>query len=312
MIWWGLATKTRQLYKSAQRSYEIHCQINTTFPPFPVTLQSLASWITDLDKRNINPKTIKTYLTGLRSCLVDFGVPQGLDIFHHPSINRMIVGVQRRRGDTVKRERLPITKDILLQLVLRLDITTEPHAIIHAAYCLAFAGFLRAGEFTYSKRDLEDSNFASWHLTRQSIEFLPDRLLLTLPASKTDRYRRGITLTIAASGDAACAVKSLQNLFTQFPRHPSTPLFHSTSIGPFTREYLTAKLESDIRNLGIKGKFSGHSFRRGAATTAEKNGLPREEIQQLGRWKSDAYKLYIQPSQERIHDTSFRFQHHHS
>lgn len=219
----------------------------------------------------------------------------------------MIVGIKRKHGEASKRERLPITKDILLQLLSRLNPAIESHATIHAVYCLAFVAFLRAGEFTYSNRDLEDPDFALWHLTRQSVELQPDRLLLTLPVSKTDRFRKGVTLTIAASEDKACTVASLSNLFTHFPQPLSTPLFHSAA-GPFTREYLSARLQSDIKNLGIKGNFSGHSFRRGAATTAARNGLPKEDIQQLGRWKSDAYKLYIEPSSDQAHDTSLRFQ----
>lgn len=307
-MWWGLACSTRKLYTSALNSYEIHCKINTTSQPFPVTLQTLASWIGNLAKRKISSKTIRTYLAGLRSFLVDLGVSD-LQIFQHPSIHRMITGLKRREGEVDKRERLPVTRDILLKLLTQLDTKVETHAIIHAAYCLAFAAFLRVGEFTYSARDLRDLDFSSWHLTRKSVDIQADRLVLSLPASKTDRFCKGVTLTIVASNDKACAVSSIQNLFTQFPQPPSTPLFHS-AIGPFTREYLTAKLRSDIKRLGIKGNFSGHSFRRGAATSAEKSGLSKDEIQLLGRWKSNAYKLYIQPSQDRAHSTSRRFQSH--
>lgn len=180
---------------------------------------------------------------------------------------------------------------------------------MHAAYCLAFAAFLRMREFTYSAKDRKDPDFSSWHLTRKSVDIQADRLALSLRAPKTDRFRKGITLTIAASNDKACAVSSIQNLFARFPQPLSTPLFHST-MGPFTREYVTAKLRSDIKNLGIKGNFSGHSFRRGAATSGVRGGLSEDEIQLLGRWKSNANKLYIQPSQDRAHDTCRHFQGH--
>ena len=39
--------------------------------------------------------------------------------------------------------------------------------------------------------------------------------------------------------------------------------------------------------------FSGHSIRKGAAVTAAANGISRENIQLLGRWKSDAVDTYI-------------------
>ena len=272
-------------------------------------LQSLASWIGSLARQKISSNTIRTYVTGLRSFQVDSGIGN-LDIFQHPSVKKMLVGLRRLEGEGNKYERLPITRDILLRLLAQLDTTEELQATVHAAYCLAFAGFLRIGEFTYSAVDLNDTQFALWHVTKGSVNLQADRLLLSLPASKTDRFRKGVTLTIAATSDGACVVSSLRNLFARFPKPSTAPLFHSP-IGPFTREYLTARLRSDVKKLGIKGNFSGHSFRKGAATSAERISLSREEIQLLGRWKSDAYKRYIQPSQARALDIS-RFQGLHS
>ena len=53
-------------------------------------------------------------------------------------------------------------------------------------------------------------------------------------------------------------------------------------------------------------QFSGHSFRQGAATTVAEAGFTEYEIQMLGRWRSDAYKLYIESSRSRILNLSAR------
>ena len=61
-------------------------------------------------------------------------------------------------------------------------------------------------------------------------------------------------------------------------------------------------------SLGIDGNYSGHSFRRGATTSARLTGLTQEEIQLLGRWKSDSWRLYVQIHELHIINTSLRFQ----
>lgn len=43
----------------------------------------------------------------------------------------------------------------------------------------------------------------------------------------------------------------------------------------------------------IPSKLTGHSFRRGAAQHASDLGMLHHEIQLLGRWSSDAFKLYF-------------------
>ena len=48
-----------------------------------------------------------------------------------------------------------------------------------------------------------------------------------------------------------------------------------------------------MASAGISGNFSSHSFRIGAATVAGRNGIPDLLIQELGRWKSNAFQSYI-------------------
>lgn len=133
-----------------------------------------------------------------------------------------------------------------------------------------------------------------------------DHLELTLPASKTDPFRRGITLIIAASGDIACPVRALRHLF-RWETSSDSPLFQLD--GAFTRETVTSQLRELLTLLGVQGHYSGHSFRRGAATSAREAGLTIEEIQLLGRWKSDSYRLYIVTHPARILAASRRHQH---
>ena len=107
-------------------------------------------------------------------------------------------------------------------------------------FCLAFAAFLRVGEFTYTASDRNDYEFSQWFLTRRSARLYENHLELTLPASKADPFRWGITLTIAASGDRAYAVKALRHLF-KWKTALNSPLFQLGG-SVFTREIATSHL----------------------------------------------------------------------
>jgi len=300
----------------------------------------------------VKSSTIKVYLTGLRSYCVDQGYSTAeLEVFTHPQVQRTVKGARRlypAREDTT-RERLPITKDILLRVLSRLDLDTYEGISLHAAFCLAFAGFLRIGEFTWEPIDWlqadQGAEFANWHVTRNCVHFdipqnavtgpetattlpapEPSRFYLTLPASKTDPFRKGVTLTIARSpidGDPACPVTSMLRYLQKFPSYPDAPLFTLNYMQPgsddgldahylpgaaFRRAHVVGSLRRLLFEAGIPGNYSGHSFRRGAATSARAAGIPAEDIQLLGRWKSEAYKRYIQVHPEHLYLASRRLQ----
>ena len=263
----------------------------------------------ELGGRQLTTKTIKPYLSDLRSAHVDRGFTESLAIFHDPVVERVVDGIRKRFGKAGSRERLPLTRDLLLRIVAKIDVRTLQGAALHAAFCLAFAAFLRVGEFTYSQSDYVDStDFSQWHVTRASVKLAQSHLELTVPASKTDLFRQGITLMIAATGDDACPLASLTRLTTAYPAPPSSPLFLFDHKRPFDRHLVVDTLRGILKSMDIQGNYSGHSFRRGAATSARISGLDEATIQTLGRWKSDAYKKYIQWHPDMILAASRRHQ----
>ena len=69
--------------------------------------------------------------------------------------------MKRMHGEPERRKRLPITRNVLIKLLRKLDTTNEVHATLHAAYSIAFVAFLRAGEFTYKQGEIQDFSFDS-------------------------------------------------------------------------------------------------------------------------------------------------------
>ena len=267
-------------------------------------------WAASLGIRGLQPKTIKSYLSSVRSLHVDSDLP--FTVCEAPVVQRLLRGIKRFHGERDRNPKLPITLDILRKLCMQLSESQAAFDhTMKAAMSLAFAGFLRCGEFTIGKNTAFNP---SVHLTRSSVKFLPDMatatsILLSLPASKTDPFRKGVTILIAAApGIITCPVAALRQIFHGDPGTPSCPLFSGLEAGSaLSRDLFIAKLKSLLLSLGYdSSKYSGHSFRRGAATSAAVAGYADHEIQQLGRWRSDAYKLYVDIPRDRILHLSTR------
>ena len=71
--------------------------------------------------------------------------------------------------------------------------------------------------------------------------------------------------------------------------------------------YSKVEFNSDLSDLlavypeliNDRDSFSGHSFRSGLSTILSVLGFSKEEIQNWGRWKSDAYLRYIKDQSQR-------------
>lgn len=158
-MWWALSSKTRQSYDTALRIYTEDCHFHGV-APFPATGNSLAEWVSGLGQHHLKVRTIKSYITGVRSAQLDMGATRAeLEIVHHPALERIGIGMKKLQGDAGRKEGCPIIRPILLRLLSRLDKTSLEGATLHAAYSLAFAAFLRIGEFTWSKSERDNGDF---------------------------------------------------------------------------------------------------------------------------------------------------------
>ena len=74
----------------------------------------------------------------------------------------------------------------------------------------------------------------------------------------------------------------------------SGPLFIFADHTPISASYFARRLAACLSHCGYDTtRYTGHSFRIGAATTAAERGLTDVQIQNLDRWKSTAFRRYI-------------------
>ena len=240
--------------------------------------------------RTAKPATASSYLNALRSFHLESGFPTS--VFEDPRIDLVIRGGKRVFGEGLKRLRFLLTSSILLRVINEIG-NDEEGINVKSALCVAFAAFLRSGEFTW---DTWSSQHHQSHLARKHVIFNADSnsVTLILPVSKTDPYRKGIDIHLASSASALCPVTALKVLFITYPRSLLQPLFTRPYSQPFTKQFLVLKIHKLLLQAGIPTMgFSGHSIRKGAAVTAAENGISRENIKLLGRWKSNAVDVYI-------------------
>ena len=294
-LWHAIASSSRRTYSTGQQSYLRLARsrgfVHDDGSYFPAKLPWLMEWAASIGAK-VQVKTIKQYLVHIRSLHRDLYLQH--DDCSAPQLQSLLRGVMRWHGVKGKKERLPITRDILHSLLARLPIG-DHHT--RAWFCVACSGFLRTSEFTTSNSDFDPRA----NLTRDSVTFHPDMqsaesVSIVLPTSKTDVFREGVTIRLAAiPGSPSCPVAALRALFTASPLPPSSSLFAFADGSHLTRDKSISTVRKYLALIGQDSpKFSGHSWRRGAATAAKLAKISDSDIQLLGRWTSDAFKAYFE------------------
>ena len=207
-LWRGLAPASRRNYETPRSRFTIFCALSNFCHSnggcFPAKATWLIEWLCS-QAGTVKVKTIKLYLTGIKSYQLDLGIECAA--FSDPRLERTMKGIKSDHREQEQRIRTPLTRPFLLHILQYLSATGYGNIVLSAAFTLAFAGFLRVGEFTYTQADRNLGRaFPKWFLTKSSIKMRESGryMEVTLPASKTDPFRKGIELTIAASRDPAC------------------------------------------------------------------------------------------------------------
>ncbi len=310
----SLAVTTRASYATGVKSYLAFCE-QYRYPydrAWPAQWDTVCLWMCDLAQR-VAPSTVRSYVTALNTAheLAGHAMPtRGQD---HPLVDRVFRGIKRRHtAEHVKRVRRPIDTALLARIRSVLPLPTPNARMVFAAMCTGTCALLRVAEFAFDKSKthyrllmLSDLSFVcSDGETRLAHVPLPvgTRILharLFLAASKTDPFRQGVHVILAAP----VALDALRSYLLVHPRRtvPHAALFEYANGAPLGRQDLIECMRSCITALQLPaGEYAGHSFRRGGATSLAAVGTPHHLIQSLGRWSSDCYRLYIDTPVESI------------
>ena len=259
---------------------------------WPASVGEIVSFISHESLEGRAASTIQAYIAGLSYYHKLGGWPDPTKAF---IVCKLLEGCKRlnSREDL----RLPITFAILADIfpvIIKVCKSEYEGVMFQSAFTLAFFGYLRVSEFaTQSKKAPTDKVIS---LNDISLHGVSAALQVRLRFSKTDQRGNAVVLKFnRGGGSLVCPVAAMERYLAVRPRGDG-PLFIHMDKTPLTQYQVGTVLKTALEFRGYpSARFSSHSFRIGAATSAAMCGFSSEEIQQLGRWKSCAYQLYIRP-----------------
>ena len=173
--------------------------------------------------------------------------------------------------------------------------------MLWAAATMCFFGFLRVGEVVVPSDSAYDPSI---HLSIADVSVdsrsSPSYVAVNIKSSKTDPFRRGVTIYLGRTHDQICPVAATLRYMVE-RGFAKGPLFVFEDGRLLTRERFVMAVRESLATAGVvSSDYCGHSFRIGAATTAAERGVQDSLIRTLGRWESSAYLLYIRTPKDAI------------
>lgn len=299
----ALAPSTLRTYSSGLHRYMVFCTA-ANLQPIPLAEHTLCMFAAQLAKEGLTHQTIKSYLSAIRHFHIYSGQGDPFVAAPFPLLQYVLRGIKRSPSHAARQPRLPITPvimRILKQHWANAATRDQDNIMLWAACCLGFFGFMRAGEFTVTQSGEFDpaSSLCLGDIAVDDHQN-PSIIQVCLKQSKTDPFRRGVSIYLGKTESDLCPVSAILAYVAVRPAVDG-PLFVFKNGTYLTRDRLVACVRRALNTAGIDTKgYSGHSFRIGAATTAAMVGIEDSIIKMLGRWESSAYQCYLRTPRESL------------
>lgn len=287
-----LEQSTRRAYDVHVRQYGAMCKrLGKPHSPSPHTLARFVLG------RAVSGYKLSYIELGV-SAVSRWGADQGMEGL---SLDPVVVRALKVAGKLAVRgvvQKLPLSARQLLAAVKALPLVSGDafiQARDEALFVVGWAGMFRSSELVGIQ----------W----EHVHFCTNGgVMVFIPQSKTDPGDGAwVFLSPGATSQiGVCPVRALQKLraltgeqgFVFTGRRGSPKALSKTTVGPRLKKALAA---AGVQDWEL---YAAHSLRRGGATHAAKVGLPLRMIKAMGRWKSDAVRVYLYCSPEQLFGAS--------
>jgi hypothetical protein len=301
----GLAKSTWSTYSTAQRMLAKCAKETGKKMELPLSQADLLEYIGWLiSERNVKAGTVNSYLSGLRQ----LHILKGMDPPNMRSglVRLLLQGkknmdnIQTRKEDQVKR--LPITMNVMRLLkeeIRRWPVALDQKLLTWAIATVAFHGAFRIHELLCRTEAVFDPDFT---LLTDDIKVVQEHsnteskaLEVKLKCPKESKAGKSVIIEIFETKGTLCPVKAFERWKRTSTRRPGQPAFCDRTGRPVTGSKMNTWLKTLLgKHVDYKkGKFTGHSFRIGLATTLGALGFTTDDIKEAGRWSSSAYEVYM-------------------
>ena len=186
----------------------------------------------------------------------------------------------------IKKQRLPMTPDLLFKMkkVWSKEPSKFDNIMLWAASCVCYFDFLCSGEVTIPSEAAYDK---AVHLNMEDIAVdnvaNPSTVKVVIRASKTDQFRKGVDIHLGRTQNELCPVEAIL-AYIACSGKQSVYFFIFQDGRLLTKDRFISYVRLVLAEAGTdSSSYSRHSFRIGAATTAERKGVSSEKIKTLGR-----------------------------
>ena len=287
----ALEDSSRRALNSTKNCYVIFCR-SSTIPAFRVSFTSLGLFLVQYcHKFGHTTRSIPTLLSHLRRANREEG-HQWLDAVDEARLDDLVAGL-KKFDRSAPRRKLPMTHKVLADLQAQVDMT-DPRGYQHIVMAkVAREVMLRGMELIKLKvGDLV------WSADRTEVTII-------IHLSKANKHGPPEQVILRDHGPNSAAAYlrnyyfSTMGLATHPKSRPLWPIISQHREVTWNKGWSKAAFVSYARQLLVKAGYSpllysGHSFRSGGATDLWDSHRCRPlAIKLQGRWKSDAYRLYI-------------------